>query len=318
MRARLIANPASGTDRATELLPLITSRLGARFSDLEVTVTSTADDVRQAAARAVAENCSALYVAGGDGTLNAALRGLFERSESPRLPIGIIPLGTGNDFSKALDLGEDAEVALELLMAGSVVDVDIGMMNDRPFINASAGGFVADVSEAVTPALKDVAGKLAYLIGGARALMTTEPLRMRLLVTPEHGGPAMPASEAVVQMFVVCNARFLGGGYAIAPSAQIDDGLLDVLIIPHMSFLEFAAVLQRIATAGNPGRDDVLHFRSAEFELEFDREARVNVDGEVLEARRCRYHLRPRATRFFCGPRPHSVTPPRLYALDGR
>jgi diacylglycerol kinase (ATP) len=316
MRARLIANPTSGTDRALDLLPLITDRLRPRFAELDVTVTAGPDDARVAAASAVDEECSALFVAGGDGTLNAALRGMFERTELPLCPIGVIPLGTGNDFSKALDLGEDAAAALDLLMRPSVVDVDVGVMNDRPFINTSAGGFIADVSEAVTPAMKDAAGKLAYLIGGARALMTTEPLRMRLLVAPDADSAALPAGESTVQMFAVCNARFIGGGYAIAPGAVIDDGLLDALVVPHTSFLEFIAVLQRIATAGDPGRDDVLHFRSSAFDLEFDREARVNVDGEVLDARRCRYRVRHRGVRFFCGPRPHSVRPPRRYEVD--
>ena len=314
MRARLIANPTSGTDRAVDLLPLIISRLRTRFSDLDVTVTATADDARLAAASAIDEQCAALYVAGGDGTLNAALRGIVGPIDSARLPIGIIPLGTGNDFAKALDLGEDAEAALDVLMDAMVVDVDVGLMNGRPFVNISAGGFVAEVSGSVTPAMKDIAGKLAYLIGGARALMTSEPLRMRLLSSADGAG-SMSAGESMVQMFAVCNARFIGGGYAIAPSARIDDGLLDVLIVPHMSFIEFVAVLQRIASAGDPGRDDVLQFRSSAFDLEFDRAARVNLDGEVLDVDRCGYRIRQRGALFFCGPNPHAEASPQHYSF---
>ena len=74
MRAHLIVNPTSGTDRAVEMLPLMRSRLSRLFEDLIVTVTADAEDLRAAAARTVAENCAALYVAGGDGTLNGALR----------------------------------------------------------------------------------------------------------------------------------------------------------------------------------------------------------------------------------------------------
>src|SRR5688572_8405753 len=105
MRAHLIVNPSSGTDRAVEMLPLMRSRLGTLFHDLVVTVTADADDLKKAAARTVAENCAALYVAGGDGTLNGALRGLLDANPLPAVPIGIIPFGTGNDFSKALGLG---------------------------------------------------------------------------------------------------------------------------------------------------------------------------------------------------------------------
>ena len=89
MRAHLIVNPSSGTDRAVEMLPLMRSRLGALFEDLIVTVTAGADDLKKAAARTVAENCAALYVAGGDGTVNGALRGVLESSFGPGYGLAI-------------------------------------------------------------------------------------------------------------------------------------------------------------------------------------------------------------------------------------
>ena len=316
MRARLIANPESGTDRAVEMLPLLRERLGGRYPDLAVTVTTSADDARRAGAMAVEEQCAAVYVAGGDGTVNATLQGMLQGHDQMRVPIGIVPLGTGNDFAKALDLGEDPEAALERLLDGRVIEVDVGLMNDRPFFNTSAGGFVADVSDAVSASLKDLTGKLAYVIGGARALVTASPIRTRLLLPADGAGPdggsqRLPAGEFDVQMFVVCNARFIGGGYAIAPSALIDDGLLDVLVVPGMSLLEFVSVLQGIGSSGDPGNENVLQFRASAFDLEFDRPAHVNVDGEPFEARRCSYRVRPRAARFFCGPAPHAVAQPR-------
>ena len=319
MRAHLIVNPTSGTDRAVEMLPLMRSRLSRLFEDLIVTVTADAEDLRAAAARTVAENCAALYVAGGDGTLNGALRGLLGAGTAPAIPIGIIPGGTGNDFSKALGLGDEPEAAIDRLMDPHVVPVDVGVMNDRPFINSSAGGLIAEVSGVVTPALKDIAGKVAYLIGGARALFTTEPLTVRLLVASDRGTAGrepglVEVGQSLVQMFAVCNAPFIGGGYAIAPDALIDDGLLDVIAVPQMPVVDLLATLQRIAAAGDPGRSDVLSFRSAAVDLVFDRRARVNVDGEVLEADRCTYRVRSRCAWFFCGPRPLATSAPVPFA----
>src|SRR5688500_7714083 len=249
MRARLIANPKSGMDRATAGLPLVEDRLRTIVRDLDVTITASAGDAEQAAVRAVDDGCDALYVAGGDGTLNAALRGLASRDAMRALPIGVIPFGTGNDFVKALDVGEQPEAALDALLALRVIDADIGMLNGRPFANTSAGGFVADVTEQVTETLKDVTGKLAYLIGGARALLGTVPFTARLTVDgAKRGGGAGEAAGALeMQMFVVSNARFIGGGYEIAPAALIDDGLLDVLVVPQMSMFDFVGVLQGLA-----------------------------------------------------------------------
>ena len=317
MRAHLIVNPSSGTDRAVEMLPLMRTRLATLFQDLVVTVTADADDLKTATARTAAENYAALYVAGGDGTLNGALSGMIGAGALPRIPIGVIPFGTGNDFSKALGLGNEPERALDYLIDPHVVAADVGVMNDRPFINASAGGLIAETSGIATPALKDIAGKLAYLIGGARALFTADPLNVRLLVASEGAGPArelLPVGGSAVQLFAVCNAPFIGGGYAIAPDALIDDGLLDVIVVPRMPVLELLATLQRIAASGDPGRDDVMSFRSAHFDLIFDRYAPVNIDGEVLEVDRCAYRVRSGGAWFFCGPRPLSASAPASFA----
>ena len=311
MRARLIANPKSGTDRAAGLLPLINERLRTVVDDLDITLTTGAADAERAAARAVAEQCDAIYVAGGDGTLNAVLRGLTSANATRVIPIGVIPAGTGNDFAKALGLGEDAEAALDRLLDLRVVDADLGMLNDRPFANTSAGGFIADVSGTVTEGLKDVTGKLAYLIGGARALFGTEPFSMRMFVDRQDGRTAEPTATLDVQMFAVCNARFIGGGYLIAPGALIDDGLLDVLVVPRMSMLDFVAVLQGIASESDTMHPEVMHFRASAFDLEFSRRARVNTDGELFEAGACHYRVRRGGAQFFCGADPHTAQRPR-------
>lgn len=309
MRARLIVNPRSGADRAPALLPLVNERLRTIVDDLDITMIVDAGDAERAARRAVQEGCDAVYVAGGDGTLNAALRGL-SREPSPRIAIGVIPFGTGNDFAKALDLGESPEPALEALLDARVVDVDIGRLNDRPFANTSAGGFIADVSATLTEGLKDATGKLAYLIGGARALFGTEPFSAQLTIADGDAGRTSRVSMDV-QMFAVCNSGYIGGGYVLAPDAKIDDGLVDVLVVPRMSMLEFVGVLQRLAAGTDLGNEGIQRFTASSFDLDFSRQVRVNTDGEMFETSRCEYRVQRGAATFFCGPEPHTVARPR-------
>jgi diacylglycerol kinase (ATP) len=306
MRARLIVNPASGTDRALSLLPLIVTRLRTLVQDLDITLTTNAEDAARAATRAVDERADALYVAGGDGTLNAALGGVFATGPGPyTIPVGVIPLGTGNDFAKALDLGEDPGVALARLLENRTMGVDIGTLNGRPFVNTSAGGFVADVSQSVTEGLKDVTGKLAYLIGGARALLGSEAFSTRLtLPGNEKTAGSEWTGEVELQMFAVCNAPFIGGGYPIAPGARIDDGLLEVVLVKRMPVVEFVFVLQAIAAGEHLHDERVRHFRTSSLDLEFDRVVRVNTDGELLQSGECHYRVQPRSVQFFCGPHP--------------
>src|SRR5215207_5813996 len=145
MRAHLIVNPTSGLDRAVEMVPRIELQLRTFYDVVTTTVTTGADDLRNAGALSV-ESASAVYVAGGDGTLNLALRGMLDRNPELPIPIGVIPFGTGNDFARALGLGDEPEMALVRLRNRQVISVDIGLMNGRPFVNASAGGFIAETS----------------------------------------------------------------------------------------------------------------------------------------------------------------------------
>jgi diacylglycerol kinase (ATP) len=306
-RAVVIANPGAGTDRARALLPLIESRLRTIASDLDVIVTDGPDDVERAAMRA-RDHADAVFVAGGDGTINRTVRGLMAGGATPRIPIGIIPTGTGNDFARALGLDADPERALDTLLEGRTVRVDVGTMNGVPFLNASAGGFVADVSEAVTEGLKDAAGRLAYLVGGARALFGSTPFAARIAIV-DAGYERVVTGSLDLRMFAVCNARFIGGGYPIAPGAVIDDGQADVLVVPDMPMLEFVGVLQRIAAGEQHDHPGLLHFRASAFDFEFSRTIRVNTDGEVLEAAAAAYRMQPRAARFFCGPNAHAALP---------
>jgi diacylglycerol kinase (ATP) len=310
MRARLVVNPASGANRALTFLATLNDRLRTLVSDLDVTITTCREDAVRAAARAAREDIHAIYVAGGDGTLNAVVSGLAGIDGAfEQIAIGILPFGTGNDVAKALDLGEDPEAALERLLDPVVIDVDIGTLNDQIFVNTSAGGFVADVSALLTEGLKDVTGKLAYVIGGARALFGTEPFGARVRTSGRR------SIDVDVQMFAVCNSPFIGGGYPIAPGALVDDGLLEVYVVRRAPTLEFVAILQRIAAGEHQGDSHVMHFRTDDLELVFDRRINVNADGEVLEVDRCRYGVKARAVHFFCGDRPHASGSPRRFVI---
>jgi diacylglycerol kinase (ATP) len=296
-RARLIVNPVAGADRALEHAAHLSATLSTRFGPIEVAVTTGPGDAEHAAARAVGDGCTVVFVAGGDGTLNEALNGVASQAGGlDHVTLGVIPLGTGNDFANALGIPTDVDEALEVLVRRDVRQVDAGRLNDRLFVNVSGGGFIASVSEAVTPQLKSIAGRLAYLVGGAQTLLDFEPVRVTLAAEP--GGERVGAN---VYAFAVCNAPMIGGGRLIAPLASIDDGLLDVCVIDAMPTLEFVALLRRVAGGDHMDDPRVRYLRAAQLTMQFDRPILVNTDGEVLETDRCRYELLPKAVRFFTG-----------------
>jgi diacylglycerol kinase (ATP) len=306
MKSKLIINPVSGTDAAPDYLRTINERLRERVGDMDIVMTVAAGDAARAGEQAARDGFDHLFVAGGDGTLNEVLNGVAKVTGAlRRVTFGLIPLGTGNDFAGALGLPEDVPAAIDVLLGGRTLAVDVGLLNERYFINVSAGGFIAEVSEAVDPQLKTVAGKLAYLIGGAQVLFDYEAVAAGLRVFGKEDAPVFEGALRM-QMFAVCNSRMVGGGRLIAPHALIDDGLLDVCVVEEMPTVEFISLLTRIPGGDHIEDERVHYFRARRAELSFRRTIKVNTDGEVLEASRCHYRIYPRAARFLAGDAPYT------------
>ncbi|HEY8551759.1 MAG TPA: diacylglycerol kinase family protein [Vicinamibacterales bacterium] len=312
LRAKLIANPVAGEDEASAHLETINRALREDGGTLDIALTAGEGDAIGLAADAARQGYERLYVAGGDGTLNEVLNGVLRVPGAfARIAFGIIPLGTGNDFASTLGMSEDIEETIALLRSGETIDVDLGYLDDRCFVNVSAGGFIAEVSDAVDPALKTVAGKLAYVLGGAKVLWTHDPIDVRVQgvegFQPIEADDVPDSAAAVpegcaLHAFAVCNAPLVGGGRLIAPHASITDGHLDVCLIEAMSRVEFVGLLARVSSGEHVEDGRVRYFRARQLELAFDRPVKVNTDGQVLERSVCRYRVAPGAARFLCSP----------------
>ena len=296
-RARLLLNPAAGRDRALAHAAELNASLKERFGSVEIVLSVGRGDCEDAAKRAVADGVDVLFVGGGDGTVNEAVNGVAAVAGGLESVIfGIVPLGTGNDFAQTLGIPADVDRAVEVLQQQHVVTADVGHLNGRLFVNVSGGGFIAEVSDAVTPQMKSIAGRLAYLLGGVQTLLDFDPIRLSL-----HADPGGHRIETDVYAFAVCNARQIGGGRLIAPSALIDDGLLDVCLIENMPTLEFVALLRKVSGGDHVSDPRVRYLRASTVKLDFERPVLVNTDGEVLEGTCCHYSVSPRVARFFSG-----------------
>ena len=298
-RACLILNPSSGRERGPEHLESLKAALQGRFDEVTTTVTSGDGDAERAAVTAAAAGCDALFIAGGDGTVNEAMNGLADARALDALAVGIIPFGTGNDFAAALGIPKETDAAVAVLLEGREVRVDLGQVNGRVFVNTSGGGFIGEVSAAVTPQLKTMAGRLAYLIGGAQALLEFNPVAATITIHPGD----LPVTRELYA-FAVCNSRLIGGGRLIAPDAVIDDGLLDICLIESMSTLEFVALARKVAEGQHVADPRVSYFQASAVDIELARETNVNTDGEVFNVKRCEYRVLPGAARFLAGDAP--------------
>jgi diacylglycerol kinase (ATP) len=302
-----VVNPVSGGDEALPRLQELNERLRQRFGHVDIVLTTGPGDAERAGLQSAREG-GTLIVAGGDGTLNDVLNGVHAGGGFEKVRFAVIPLGTGNDFATVLGTPPDAGDAIDALGSGRERAVDVGCVNDRVFVNVSAGGFVAEVSDAVTPGLKTVAGRLAYLLGGAQVLWTWDGVTADVASAGAvqelgaGGGFGLPAPLAPIhqrlELFAVCNSPLIGGGRPIAPSARIDDGWLDVCLVEEMPAPELAALLGRVAAGAHLDDPRVRYLRVQDLEVRLSRSIKVNTDGEVFEADACRYRVLPRAATF--------------------
>jgi diacylglycerol kinase (ATP) len=313
LRTKLIVNPVSGTDEGLKLLPAINARL-REAGPVDVVLTIGPGDATEAARRAVEEGYDRIVSAGGDGTLNETVNGIASVAGGlEAVAIGVIPVGTGNDFATAIGIPQDAEAAAAMLIDASPRHVDVWQANDRCFLNVSGGGFIAEVSDAVDTRLKTVAGRLAYIIGGVQVMWSYDALRARVtfprgaMCVPDLGAstgqdPAAVIVERVddfdmedLYAFAACNAPLIGGGHVIGPLARVDDGQLDLCLIRASSLTDFLAVLRQVPGGDHVQDARVSYVRAPAIELSFDRRIKINTDGQVLESDRASYALAGRA-----------------------
>jgi lipid kinase YegS len=259
---------------------------------IKVRVTKKKGDARRFAAEA--GEADLLIAVGGDGTLNEVVHGLMDLSKAARPALGIVPLGTANDFATGCGIPRDPEEALVLCMKGQGVPIDIGKANEHWFLNAASVGFGAEVTATTPPELKRLLGPAAYTVMGAILAMNVHHYRGKLILPDRE----ITASGPVA---IVGNGCQTGGGIQVAPRARIDDGLLDLLVvrqIPAMALLAAARELQQLSPDG-----EYISYRQTPWAEVYPEESiPVNLDGEPVRFSSVRYEAVPREIRLIVPP----------------
>lgn len=264
-------------------------------------------DAAEAVGEAAARGERLIVAAGGDGTVRAvaaALLALGGTAET-RPALGVAPLGTGNDFARALGVPRDLTPAavLDLLAVGERRAVDAIRVTsggaETLAMNAVTGGFSVEAGEAMSDGLKDALGPWAYVVGAARALPSLAR-EHRVRVVCDGGETA----EAAVAAVGVANGQSVGGGTRIAPAASLEDGRLDVVLARAEGPLDAVLTASWAALAGAPVEGDgrILHLQSARVEVTSEPPLRYSVDGELGLEGDAVFEAVPGALRAVVGP----------------
>jgi len=288
-KVQLILN---GKVAGNDALQAAVARQRAVGHTIEVRVTSEKRDAR----RFVSETgeVDLLIAAGGDGTLNEVVHGLMDLPQVARPVLGIMPLGTANDFATGCGIPRDPEQALALCIEGTNVAIDVGKANEHWFLNAASIGFGAEITATTPPELKHLLGSAAYAVMGAILAMNVHHYRGRLTLPDREITGSVP-------MAIVGNGRQTGGGVQVTPRAHVADGLLDVLAvrdIPTLALLTAARELQELS----PDGEYISYWQTPWVEVHTEEAIPVNLDGEPMQFSSVRYEAVPRAIRLIVPP----------------
>jgi diacylglycerol kinase (ATP) len=274
----LLANPESGSGEADRAERLLRDRGAAvrRFGLDE-------------AGAAVTSHPQRVVVAGGDGSIGCGA----EIAARAGVPLAVVPVGTANDFARAMKIPLDAAEASELAVRGSRTEtLDLGAFDGRAFVNAASAG-LSPVAARKAHGLKRMLGPLAYAVGALRAGLTAEPLRCRVRCDDAElfGGRAW-------QVTVACTGAF-GGGARV--EADPRDGVLDVVVIEATSRARLAMHAYGVRAGRIEGHAGVVTGSGREVEVDTGRPTDFNVDGEIVDAAEIRCTVQARAFEVVVG-----------------
>lgn len=299
----LVVNPRAGAGAASARLPALRAALeeaGARF---DVALTDGPRDATRLVREALLAGTAGVAVVGGDGTLNEAVNGFFHPDGTPVAPeawLGPLPCGTGGDFRRTLGISKRIEPMVTRMLWARPRRVDVGWLRfvndegreeERAFLNIASFGISGLVDRVVNESPKWMGGTPAFFVGTLRAMLRYKNQRVR--VTVDDGEPR----ESDVLSVAVANGRFFGGGMQVAPRAQIDDGLFDVVTlgISSAESLKLTADIYRGTHLDHPGVT-LARGRTVYAEpVSPSERVLIDLDGEAPGALPATFTLKPRA-----------------------
>jgi diacylglycerol kinase (ATP) len=273
MKVVLVGNSSSGSSEG-EVLERVAERLGA-LGHVELvepdSVASFGDDIRAA----LGDGDELIAIAGGDGTMNCAINGFEDDFEGRTF--ALIPMGTGNDLARTLDLERDPVAAAAQVIDGRAMELDVGRATGSSgrhlFVNACMGGFPVKVNQALEEDVKRRLGPLAFWVGGVKA--AADLTRWNVTIDGEEFTDVVAAG--------IGNGKTAGGGIAVWPDADPSDGELDLCVLTADGVADGLKLASTIPRGSHPKLENVVTRRASRFEISAEPPIEFNCDGELID-----------------------------------
>ena len=270
-KAMIIANPSSGKEEALNYIDRIEELLTNKGYDVSVSQTEKELDATRFCEDACNDEFEMVVSLGGDGTLHETINGMVDQHHRPKL--GIVPLGTVNDFARALDIPLDPDKAIDQLESDHTSKVDIGKFNDRYFVNIVAIGAIAEATYEVTPEQKTKLGALAYVLEGIKTLTSNRSYPLSIEYDEKKW-------EGDSLLFLAALTKSIGGFEKLSPEAEVDDGVLHCYVIKNVNMIRLASIVTAILKGELKKQEDVEYFTAKHVKVTSEEALVTNVDGE--------------------------------------
>jgi YegS/Rv2252/BmrU family lipid kinase len=251
--------------------------------DYELVVTDRPTQGFEIAQQAALEGWPMIVAAGGDGTVNEVVNGLFQAKGNEPTPIlGILPLGTANDLADVLTLPRDISLACQRIATGNTRLIDVGLVNGRYFVNNSAVG-LEPVVTLIQNDMRRIKGNLRYILAALRGIIQAKPWYIRL--SWETG-----MYEGLITLVSVGNSPRTGGAFYMTPKAQVDDGLFDFIYAVNMNRWQMLKLLPQTFSGKHINHPLVVYQQAKSLSITATPPTPIQADGEVFERNAVEIH----------------------------
>lgn len=286
MHLKLIYNPAAGRGRARRYVRDIEEYLRSRGARVDCEPSTGPDDLVRIAAESSRAGYDRVVIAGGDGSLNLAVR----EFDLARGTLALIPTGSGDDFAKVTGIPRNVRAACENVLLGRVREIDVALANGLRYLGVAGLGFDSEVAELANRNVRWLRGSAVYLYAIFRVLPKFTP---RLVSIRSENG----SRDEHIMFAAIGNTRQYGGGIRITPDAVIDDGLLDVCIVHRTTRVELLKTLPKAYTGAHVKSPFVEMARGKEFHFDSEVAMAVYADGEPLTRTPVSFGIAPEKLR---------------------
>jgi diacylglycerol kinase (ATP) len=277
VRVLLVYNAMAAHKRAKKILPAVESSFNDQGIPFELRLTDYPEHAREIVAEADFSRYDGVIAAGGDGTLFEVVNGYYKNPGKGKIPLGVLPIGTGNAFARDLDMDVSRwQEAIEIIKLGRPRNVDVGVFRthgqDYYFLNILGLGFVADVGK--TAHKLKIFGNVAYTIGVLYQIIFLKTYGVKI----EADGKTFERENVFVE---ISNTTYTSN-FLMAPNAEIDDGLLDVTLLSKATRRRLIQCFPKIFTGEHIHLEEIEQFKAKKITVETDAPKILAPDGELV------------------------------------